>query len=86
VTQTEIRLTGKVTLMIALVSIAVNLAVAFTTVRLYTTQMMAQVADHEARLRAVEFCISTDIAEIKTNLTWVVRALERMERRETTIP
>lgn len=76
----EVRLTGKLTTIIVVVSLIVNMTAAYTTVKLYTAAMMAAIADHETRLRTVETCISSDLSAIKSDQAWIVNTLDRQER------
>ena len=76
----ELKLTGKLTAIIAVITVVVNLTVAFTTVKLYTASLMATIADHEGRLRTVETCISGDLSVIKADQAWIVNTLDRQER------
>jgi len=77
----EIKLTGKMTAIVAIISLIVNLTVAFTTVRIYTASLMSSVADHESRIRNLESCFNTDINIIKADVRWIVSTLDRMEGR-----
>lgn len=76
----EVRLTGKLTTIIVVVSLIVNMTAAYTTVKLYTAAMMAAIADHETRLRTVETCISSDLSAIKSDQAWIMNTLDRQER------
>lgn len=76
----EVRLTGKLTAIIAVISVIVNLTVAFTTVKLYTASLMAAIADHEARIRTIETCVPGDLSVIKADQAWIVNTLDRQER------
>ncbi len=81
----EIKLTGKLTAIVAAISVIVNLTVAFTTVKLYTAALMNQIADHEARLRSVENCMNTDLSALRSDQSWVVNTLDRHGRQLDTI-
>lgn len=76
----ELKLTGKLTAIIAVITVVVNLTVAFTTVKLYTASLMSTIADHESRIRTVETCISGDLSAIKADQAWIVNTLDRQER------
>ena len=79
----EIKLTGKVSVLVVIITIIVNLTVAFTTIRLYTASMMATMADHEARIRIVEEdlgCSEADIFAIRSDQSWMVNEMDRQGR------
>ena len=76
----EVRLTGKLTTIIVVVSLIVNMTAAYTTVKLYTAATLTAIADHETRLRTVETCISSDLSAIKSDQAWIVNTLDRQER------
>jgi hypothetical protein len=79
----EIKLTGKVSVLVVIITIIVNLTVAFTTIRLYTASMMATMADHEARIRIVEEdlgCSEADISAIRSDQSWMVSEMDRQGR------
>ena len=79
----EIKLTGKVSVLVVIITIIVNLTVAFTTIRLYTASMMATLADHEARIRVVEDdlgCLDSDISAIRTDQSWQINEMDRQGR------
>ena len=84
----EVRLTGKIMGLVTILTVLINIAIAFTTVKLYTISLMSSVADHENRIRTIESCVSgideikenvQDIPIMRTDIRWIVTSIDRMQ-------
>jgi hypothetical protein len=75
----EIRLTGKLTAIIGLITVIFSVAASWTTGRLQTSELEHRTEDHEERLRTLEACISSDISSIKADIRWIVYTLEDLQ-------
>lgn len=76
----EIKLTIKMSLIISIVTVALSIGASWATTNNQVEINTSGIVVLDGRVRDIERCIDADMASLRSDMTWVVNTLDRIQR------